>query len=366
MLPIRHIGITHMVSEPIPLSEKWTHHKHERSDVGDALLDATPAAIVGVDRLGRTIVWNRGAESLFGWSREDVIGRTPPIVPKALRQEWRLQMRQVLEGGRSTVAAETQRLARDGRLVPVMRSSAPLVDADGAPIGVLDTLIDMTEHKHLDDESRALAQIRERELIAMDLHDGLVQQLYSVVLGLAAHERDHGHAATPAATLGHVRAELESIIDETRRYLYDLRARELMPRNLTAGLRLLVDSLRLNASLTTDLRLDPSADARLEPDVRGQLLYVAREAVSNILRHAEASAVCVELALLDDRVQMTVADNGRGFDASTRGGSRHYGLRNMNTRARLIGGRLSVSSAAGKGTQIRLEIPLPPDPPEDD
>jgi len=365
------IGITLMVSDPIPLSERLTRQQGDRSAVTDTLVDATPAAIVGVDGQGRTTVWNRGAEALFGWSREDVVGRMPPIVPNTLRQEWRLQMRQVLDGGRSTVAAETQRLARDGRVVPVLRSSAPLVDADGATVGVLDTLIDMTEHKCFDDESRALAQVRERELIAMDLHDGLVQQLYGVVLGLAARERDLAAGEPPEtsdapATLRQVRAELESIIEETRRYLYDLRARELMPRNLTVGLRLLVDTLRLNAGLDVELQLDPSADARLEPDVRGQLLYVAREAISNILRHAEATAVCIEVALLSDRVQMTIADNGRGFDASTRGRSRQYGLRNMNTRARNIGGRLDVTSASGEGTQIRLEIPLPPDPPEDD
>src|SRR5215207_466157 len=103
---------------PLPVLEPVAHR--------DDLLDATPAAVVGVDRRGRTTVWNRGAQALFGWSAEDVLGRMPPIVPPTLRQEWRLQMRQVLEAGRESSAAETLRVTRDGRLVPVLRSAAPL------------------------------------------------------------------------------------------------------------------------------------------------------------------------------------------------------------------------------------------------
>src|SRR5687768_2135884 len=101
-------------------------------------LEQTAAATIGVDRRGRTVVWNRGAELLFGWGADDVLGHVPPCVPRALRQEWRLQLREVLDGGRSTPAAETQRIRRDGQVVPVLRASEALVDPDGAPVGVLD------------------------------------------------------------------------------------------------------------------------------------------------------------------------------------------------------------------------------------
>src|SRR6185503_17163462 len=106
--------------------------------------------------------------------------------------------------------AETQRLERNGRLVPVLRSSAPLRDARGRVIGVLDTLVDITAYKQVGDESRALTQVRERELIAMDLHDGLIQGLYALVLKLAAHE--HGDDVDQASTrevLRSTRADIE-------------------------------------------------------------------------------------------------------------------------------------------------------------
>jgi PAS domain S-box-containing protein len=324
------------------------------------LIDSISAAIVGIDVRGRVVIWNAAAETLFGWQRQEVLGRVPPIIPTPLRQEWRLQMRQVLEGDRGVVAAETQRISRTGRLVPVLRSSAPLHGPDGDVVGIVDTLTDITTHKQLDDESRALTQVRERELIAMDLHDGVIQSLYALSLRLAADERAPELDTSAARrALRSSREEIDRLVEEMRSYLLDLRAREFAPRELGSGLRLLLDALRLNAGIEPHLALDPVVDEQLDPEVRGHLLYVAREAISNVLRHADATEVSVGVAQLDDHVTLTVRDNGRGFDLAARGKRDQRGLRNMASRARLIGGRLDVSTGESGGTQIRLSLPSP-------
>ncbi len=339
------------------------------SDVTE-LVDSIAAAIVGVDTHGRVLVWNRGAEALFGWYRHEVVGRQPPIIPDQLLHEWRLQMRQVLEGGRGTDAAETQRIDRVGRLVPVLRSSAPLLGPDGDPIGIVDTLTDITAQKQLAEESRALAQVRERELIAMDLHDGVVQSLYALSLSLAAEERLPDLDPTVArAALQRSREEIDQLVEEMRGYLLDLRVREFAPRELLSGLRLLLDALRLNAGVEPRLDVDPAVDDSLTPEVRGHVLYVAREAISNVLRHAHASEVTVKVGFEEGEVVLQVSDNGRGFDPTERGqrGQRDQrGLRNMTSRAKLIGGRLDITSSPGRGTEIRLCVPKPvPAAPED-
>ncbi|HEY3062953.1 MAG TPA: PAS domain S-box protein [Chloroflexota bacterium] len=322
-------------------------------------LDDVAAAIVGVDLDGNVVVWNSAAESLFGWPQHEVVGRAPPIVPRQLRQEWRLQMRQVIDGGRSSDAAETQRLDRTGRLIPVLRSSAPLRSPNGEVIGVLDTLTDITAHNQLADESRALTQVRERELIAMDLHDGLIQSLYALALHLAAQERAEGLDVDAAReVLRRSRVEIERVVEEARSYLFDLRARGFAPRDLVSGLRLLVDGLRLNSAIAPTLELDPQVNELLEPEVRGHLLYVAREAVSNILRHAEASAASLEVSVSDERVCLVIVDNGRGFESSARPKRDHRGLHNMASRARLVGGRLDIGHPEAGGTRITLEIPI--------
>jgi signal transduction histidine kinase len=272
-------------------------------------------------------------------------------------------MRRVLETGEPSPVAETQRQARDGRLIPVIRSSAPLKSPDGSVIGLLDTLTDITALKQLDEEARALAQVRERELIAMDLHDGLIQSLYALVLTLDARERALLESSDPAAgpaqeALKAARMDVERVIEETRSYLFDLKAREFVPRDLQSGLLLLTDGLRLNAGVVVDLKFDPSVEALLQPDVRGHLLYLMREAVSNVVRHARATHVQIEVGCVDDRFVLTVRDDGRGFDTTARAPAGRHGLRNMAERARLVGGQLNMQSQPGAGTRLRLELPI--------
>jgi len=332
----------------------------------DRILAATASAIVALDLDGRVVYWNAAAERLFGWRPAEVLGQPLPIVPAALCQEWQLQVQRTLHDDQAALAdpAETQRLDRDGRLVPVLRAAAPLRDAVGRTIGLVETLTDMRARRQLDEESRALAQLRERERIAMDLHDGLSQSLYSVLLGLAAAERavgSDGDAGVPAA-LHQARQHIERVIDELGAYLHELRAATVAPPDLAIGLRLLVDGLRLSGGLQARLELDPAAAAQLSPGRRGQVLYLVREAVSNVVRHAAASSVTVRLdgAPATGQLVVRVTDDGRGFDAAAGPRPGHHGLRTMAERARLIGGRLTITSTPGQGTTVTLEVPRGP------
>jgi len=325
-----------------------------------ALLDLGNAACVGIDLAGRVAFWSRGSEALFGWTAAEVIGKPCPIIPPALEREWQLQVEHVLESRQATPAAETQRITRDGRRVSVVRTSSPVRNAQGEIAGLLDLLVDATALAQLDAESRALTQVREREAIAMDLHDGLVQSLYGAVLNLAAQEQSLGAQDSVARdAIRSARMVVERAIGETRDYIADLRARALTPRNLEVGLRLLADSLRLNAHVDVEVDIDATVEQHLAPEVRGQLLYLAREATSNVLRHAEAAHVRIALKRAAGLAELRIEDDGRGFDASTSSpqGGRYRGLHNMAERARLVGGRLEVNSARGGGTRVCLVLP---------
>jgi PAS domain S-box-containing protein len=321
------------------------------------LLNSAETALIGIDREGRVGYWSGGAELMFGWTADEVLGREPPIVPPTLREEWYLQMQRVFDTGMPSPTAETQRLARNGRTISVLRTSTPVRDTSGRVVGLTDLLIDATALKQLDEEARALVQVRERELIAMDLHDGLIQSLYAVVLNLAAQERSIGG---DVSAIRAARLEVERAIAETRSHVFDFRGAIFSPRSLESGLQLFVDSLRLNAGIDVDLRVDPSVESLLEPDVRGHLLYVIREAVSNVLRHASASAVSIELSRLPEAVIASVTDDGRGFvpPGATEAVARYHGLHNMAERARLMGARLHITATPGRGTRVQVELPL--------
>lgn len=325
-----------------------------------ALLELGSAALVGIDLEGRVVFWSRGSEALFGWTADEVIGRPCPIIPTALEREWQLQIEHGLGSPQPMPAAETQRVARDGRRISVIRTSSPVRDATGQVAGLLDVLIDATALIQLDAQSRALLQLRERELVAMDLHDGVVQSLYGATLNLAAQEQRLGAEHSVAGkAIRAARTVLERAIGDTRDYIANLRGRAVAPHNLEAGLRLLADTLRLNAQINVQLQIDPTVEQQLAPEVRGHLLYLAREATANILRHAEAAHVRISLKRAGDSALLEIVDDGHGLDTSTspRPGERQRGLHNMAERARLMGGNLEVSSAGG-GTNVCLALPL--------
>jgi signal transduction histidine kinase len=130
------------------------------------------------------------------------------------------------------------------------------------------------------------------------------------------------------------------------------------------GLRALAEELRVNTLVRPTLEVDAGAEGLLGPDAAAGLLQIAREAASNVIRHARASEVTIRLAQAEGQVVLAVRDNGRGFEpasAEERAGPARAGgegLRNMAARAKLLGGRLAVVSGPGRGTEVRLEVPL--------
>jgi len=207
-------------------------------------------------------------------------------------------------------------------------------------------------------QARALARLEEREQIAMDLHDGVIQSLYSPVLGLGAqqlnadpHQRD--------AELGHSIARLNDVIHEIRNNIFSLHVRDLGDASLRGGVERLAEELRAGTLVTANVAVDSGIEDGIDADALRSLLYVAREATSNVIRHAAATLVTISVVREDTDLVMTIRDNGRGFDfqAAAMSGD---GLRNMAERARLIGGKASIESSPGKGTEVRIRLRLRP------
>ena len=207
--------------------------------------------------------------------------------------------------------------------------------------------------------TRALALLEERERVGMDLHDGAIQSLYGVMLNLAARARvlDDAMGETRAG-LEQAVSQLAGVIQEIRAYISGLWSEELGARGLPTGLRMLADDLRVNARITTSLELEAELEELLRPEAVANLLQLAREAVSNVIRHAEATTVAIRVCQLDDRLTLSIRDDGRGFDPEATLGSRGEGLSNMTERARRLGGALSIVSIAEQGTEVRIELPI--------
>jgi two-component system NarL family sensor kinase len=204
------------------------------------------------------------------------------------------------------------------------------------------------------------ASDHERRRIASDLHDGVVQDVAGVAFGLApladdaARRGDEDEATALRDATGRLRQGVRSL----RTLLV-----EIHPPSLeTAGLEPVLDDLLSPLAargLKTELHVDDGAASGTPAD---PLVYrVAREALRNVVEHAEASAVRVDVARVDGVVALTVADNGRGFDGgqrAARAGEGHVGLTLLEDLVAQAGGTLAVRSAPGAGTTVELEVPV--------
>ncbi|MBE7500380.1 MAG: sensor histidine kinase [Verrucomicrobiales bacterium] len=207
-----------------------------------------------------------------------------------------------------------------------------------------------------------LAVQRERERLSHDLHDGAIQSLYAVQLGLTQTARDVESVAPEAGRrLGESRANLDAVIGELRQFMTDLRAGDA-PRpalGLAMVLESVVRRLRPASPAALELHCDPVASARLTPAQALQLAAFVREALSNSLRHAAAERIQVRLAAEGDVLLLEVRDDGGGFDPARRTGA-GVGLVSLERRAFQLGGRFELETVAGLGTSVRVRLPLRP------
>ncbi len=213
----------------------------------------------------------------------------------------------------------------------------------------------------LAEQSKELARLEERERIAMDLHDGVIQSLYGVVLGLGAEQF---HSAQTDADRGVEKAidGINRVIQEIRNNIFDLRLHDLGDGGLRRGIEVLAEELRINALVQpqVDVTALDTSERCIEAEAVTSLLYIAREATSNVIRHAQASTVTIRLATTNHELVLTIRDNGRGFAPEAADTQLGNGLRNMRERARAIGGALSIASLPGQGTTIRVHVPCEP------
>jgi signal transduction histidine kinase len=181
--------------------------------------------------------------------------------------------------------------------------------------------------------------------------------MYGVALGLD----DVGELASrdPAAAGERIERAIDALhaaIAEVRTFIYGLRPGLDNEDSLGSALASLAEETRLNTTIQIEVAA-PSV-ANLSPVVRGELLNVAREALSNVVRHARAKRATIEVASGGGQLRLEIADDGAGFDPTASAGEAHHGLDNIRRRAEALGGTLRVESAPDAGSRIIVTLPL--------
>ncbi len=211
----------------------------------------------------------------------------------------------------------------------------------------------------LSQEGREMAVLEERARLAREIHDTLAQQLTGIVIQLEAAQALAGRdpeRSLPA--LSSAQELARSALAEARRSVWDLRPTPLTSTGLVAAAETEVELFRRRTGIAARLRAERMAPPpALRPQAEVALLRITQQALANIAAHSGASRVGVRLRHADGHVELTVKDNGHGFDTSTLPpGS--FGLVGMSERVRLAGGTFAVESATGRGTTISVRLPV--------
>ena len=212
------------------------------------------------------------------------------------------------------------------------------------------------EYGRAQTDLRRLGLMEERERIAKELHDGIIQSLFAVGMGL---QRTAAMAVAPATADRIEKAvdELDRVIRDLRNYIFGLRPGILADRQLDHALRALGEQMqaRDGAPIEVEVQVDAALAARLSPR-SADIVQLTREALSNVSRHAGARRATVILARRGDLAELTIEDDGVGFDPKRE--SLGSGIRNLRERAAALGGSLDISSELGKGTRVRVNVPV--------
>ena len=352
------------ITERRAIEEQLTFQSIILSNVRDS--------VVVVDLEGRVQFWNQGAESLFGYTKAEMLGQSAIILygdttdPVAKFAEDRGR---VLKG--EDPPSEGLRRRKDGSTVWVHSKRVVLRDPDGMAFGILAVGRDISERKRTSEELQAshdqlrelahrLRSVREQEraVMARQIHDELGQALSALHLDVAwlrARLKDEdmvlGEKTRSMAAL------IESSIGRVRTLATELRPAVLDSLGLLAAIEWEAQQFmrRTGIPCTHELPPDPPA---VDADRSTDVFRILQEALTNVARHAGAREVVITLRFWRNELQLSVSDDGRGITAAEIASPQALGLVGMRERALLWDGVVEWRAPEGGGTIVDLHLPL--------
>jgi len=329
-------------------------------------------AIMIHDLAGNISFWNPAAERLFGYLPEQIVGHSATLLtPPGLEAEVADNL-ETVRGRRVVDNVETRRLTRDGRFVDVALSAAPLTDPEsGEVIGEICSMRDITEHKRAQEAEKELEQNRrltqliqtrleeERRTIARELHDELGQCVTAIkTIGTAISNRTqttapeiHRSAQTIVEVASHIYDVVHGIIRQLRPSALDNLGLQEAVEDMVNVWRDRHPEITYKLTLSGDL-------ADLGEVVNITAYRLVQECLTNILRHADASQVEIEVRREGGVIQLSVADNGRGLGDGNGSETTRFGLLGLRERVQALDGDFRLESRPGEGLRISATIPV--------
>ncbi|MDF0664490.1 MAG: PAS domain S-box protein [Nitrospira sp.] len=332
------------------------------------VIDTDPHLIFAKDGEGRFTMANKAVADWYGTTVEDLIGKSDVEFNADSEggRSFRQSDLEVMNSAQERFIPEEQITDAEGRRRWLQTVKRPIFDDQGQVHMVLGAATDITERKQMEEtllqrERDLSAALQERERISQDLHDGILQSLYAVGLGLeagkSAIKNQHDQVAEKfMATVDHAIGQLKHVMTEVRNFIAGLESQVMQGGDFSTALRSMVDTMSIAASASCRVRIDDAAARRLSTEQAIHIINIVREGLSNALRHSRAKRITVSLRDLLRSDRLAVTDDGIGFDPRSVQGVGH-GLVNMAARAQKVRGLFAIQSKHDKGTRILVHLP---------
>jgi PAS domain S-box-containing protein len=337
--------------------------------------DATDPIIIE-DLSGTIIEINREAEQSYGWSREELIGKSIKVLCLPERYQIALQVRQQCLNGQEVRNWEGYRVDKYGRIFPTLVTIFPLVDEYGRIEFVTTITKDISTIKNLElelrDSQRRLKEFSrksiealeaDRKAVSRELHDSIGGNLAAIKFAMESIVKKIAAKPEAATTsLERTISDLAETIKECKRISANLRPEIIDDR----GLLPTIDwHTRQFSQHYNQIKIVQQLDVaeREVPELLKIVIYrVIQEALNNAAMHSKADTIYIRLKKSGNYFEAEVEDNGRGFDfkevSNCRDRSSGFGLKSMRERVEIIGGSFSVHSLIGAGTLVRIAVPV--------
>jgi len=337
-----------------------------------SIAEQTADAIIMHDKNLKISFWNHSAETIFGYKRSEVIGKSAGlIVPEKLKKEF-LDNLSNIKKRQSINNYETKRLTKKGDLIDVSISASPLIDKKTKKVvGDIVSMRDISEKILAKQSQKELRQNREltaiiqghiedeRRSLARELHDELGQYVSAVkIFAQNIINRSKGKDKDIEESALSVTSAANQIYDGMHSIIRQLRPGSLDNLGLSETIKDMASNWRSqHPSIHIDLFVGKNLD-HLGEAININIYRIIQEAMNNCLKHAKAQNISINLDHKDKYLTLIFNDDGVGFDTNLLTKSKQFGLIGMKERVKSLSGMFSIKSTPTKGTLINISIPL--------
>jgi PAS domain S-box-containing protein len=332
-----------------------------------SIVESSRDAIVSFTVDGKIMSWNTGAEEMFGYSGTEAKGHDiSSFLPPGVARE-SLPLFEVVKKGES-VNFEAVRIGKDGKPIDVSIINSPIRNELGEIVGVSGIVRDISDRKRAEKLRNQLmrrlvtTQEEERRRLSRELHDQTGQALAALMLGLKSLESSGQFESSARERLQGLQELTSKLAQEVHTLARDLRPTALDDFGLQTALSNYVEEWSERTQIAADFHSNGLIKERLPPQVETTVYRIVQEALTNVLKHAQARNVSIIVEHRGNRVMAIIEDNGCGFDAEAMMNKpmseRRLGLLGMKERVSLLGGDLDIESTPKAGTTVLVHIPI--------